>query len=122
MAKRAATRLASRVLERDRLIASAVLALEDYRPANQSFTADVIQRTLAAMEEAIKAEDEAQATAARARTLAIKAEAVFHEAILGAKRQVIAQYGDDSEEIAALGLTRKSERRFGRLPKEAAKK
>lgn len=118
MAKRAATRLASRVLEKDRLIASAVLALEDYRPANASFTGEVIEKALDAMEEAVKAEEEAQASAARARTLAIKAEAVFHEVILGAKRQVMAQYGDDSEEIAALGLTRKSERRFGRLPKE----
>ena len=118
MAKRASTRLASRVLDKDRLIAAAVLALEDYRPANQAFTAQAIEEALEQMEEAVKAEEEAQAAAARARTLAIKSETAFHEIILGAKRQVIAQYGDDSEEIAALGLTRKSERRYGRLPKD----
>jgi hypothetical protein len=35
----------------------------------------------------------------------------FHDAILGVKNQVKAQYGADSDEVAALGLKKKSERR-----------
>jgi hypothetical protein len=57
--------------------------------------------------------------AARARQAAINAEWAFHELVLGTKRQVIAQYGDDSQEITTLGLKRKSERRYGR-PKKTA--
>jgi hypothetical protein len=35
----------------------------------------------------------------------------FHDAMLGAKAQVVAQYRNDSLAVEAIGLTRKSERR-----------
>jgi hypothetical protein len=38
---------------------------------------------------------------------------------LGAKRLVIAQYGDDSDEITSLGMKKKSERRYGRPRKSS---
>ncbi|HEY5232033.1 MAG TPA: hypothetical protein VIK35_00670 [Verrucomicrobiae bacterium] len=38
------------------------------------------------------------------------AQWTFHNALLGAKQQVLAQFGDDSDEAQALGLTKKSER------------
>jgi hypothetical protein len=43
------------------------------------------------------------------RAAANAAEWEFHNAILGAKTQVTAQFGDDSDELAALGLKKKSE-------------
>jgi len=44
-----------------------------------------------------------------ARDDATAAEWAFHNAILGVKKQVIAQYGEDSNEMQSLGLTKKSE-------------
>ena len=44
------------------------------------------------------------------RDTAVAAEWDYHNAILGGKRQVVAQYGDDSNETQAVGLTKSSER------------
>ncbi|MEI8308905.1 MAG: hypothetical protein WCF99_17715 [Chloroflexales bacterium] len=35
----------------------------------------------------------------------------YHDAVVGARTQVLAQYGPDSNEVALIGLTRKSERK-----------
>jgi hypothetical protein len=119
MAKRKTTRVTQRVLNQDRVIAKAVLGLKDYNPANSEFTSDKLREALKKMEDALAAEAKAAEAAAKAREAAIDVEWIFHELVLGTKRQVIAQYGDDSEEIATLGMKRKSERRYGRPKKNA---
>ncbi|MFL5803367.1 MAG: hypothetical protein ACJ8CR_16700 [Roseiflexaceae bacterium] len=63
------------------------------------------------MEEAQQAEIRAQQALAAARDAVAAAEWAFHEGMLGAKTQVIAQYGPDSNVVQLLGLKRKSERR-----------
>jgi hypothetical protein len=78
-----------------------------------------LQEALARFEAAELAEQEALAAAAKARDEAIGVENAFHDLVLGVKRQVLAQYGDDSDEIASLGLKKKSERRYGRPRKTA---
>ncbi|MBU3742151.1 MAG: hypothetical protein FGM24_07670 [Candidatus Kapabacteria bacterium] len=93
--------------------------MKNYNPANPEFTSVKLREALRRMEEATAAETKAAEEAARARQAAIDTEWAFHELVLGTKRQVIAQYGDDSQEIATLGLKRKSERRYGR-PKKSA--
>lgn len=55
--------------------------------------------------EAIQAEAAAEAKRAAANA----GEWEFHNAILGAKVQVEAQFGSDSDELASLGLKKKSE-------------
>ncbi len=40
---------------------------------------------------------------------AVAAEWRFHEAMQGAKEQVIAQYGKSSDQVQSLGLKKKSE-------------
>jgi hypothetical protein len=40
----------------------------------------------------------------------VAAEWAFHNAILGVKEQVRAQFGPDSNEVQALGLVKKSEK------------
>ena len=114
MAKKKLARLSQRILSKDREIAEAVLGLQDYTPANKDFTAQRLREALGKLEEAEGAEAAAQKAAAKARDEAVRIEAEFHELILGTKRQVIAQYGDDSDEITALGMKKKSERRYGR--------
>jgi len=63
------------------------------------------------MEAARQAEVRAVPALAIARDVAAAAEWVLHEGILGARSQVIAQYGPDSNAVQMLGLKRKSERK-----------
>lgn len=44
-----------------------------------------------------------------ARDTATTAERAFHNAMLVVKKQVSAQYGEDSDEVQAVGLKKKSE-------------
>ena len=48
-------------------------------------------------------------------------EWAFHNLILGAKEQVIAQYGKDSTQVQELGLKRKSDYKTRRPKAKAAK-
>lgn len=114
MAVKKIARVSQRILKKDRQIVAAVLALKDYIPANNEYTAERLGEALQRMDSAFKAEQEAMKAVVRAREAAIKEEAAFHDLVLGVKRQVIAQYGDDSEEITTLGMKKKSERRYGR--------
>jgi hypothetical protein len=52
---------------------------------------------------------QAEVAAAAKRDTANAGEWEFHNAMLGAKRQVTAQFGDDSDEVQAIGLKKKSE-------------
>jgi hypothetical protein len=40
---------------------------------------------------------------------AVAKEWAFHNLVLGAHKQVVAQFGDDSDEVQAIGLEKKSE-------------
>ena len=100
-------------------MAKAVLNLKDYSPSNKEFTSDKLREALERVRAAELAEQAASEAAAKARDEAIRIENAFHDLVLGVKRQVIAQYGDDSDEIATLGLKKKSERRYGRPRKTA---
>jgi len=114
MAKRTTTRVTQRVLSQDKQIAQAVLGLKDYNPANKEFTAQRLREALKELEQVMIAEQQAMDAAAKAREAAIQIESHFHELVLGTKRQVLAQYGDDSDEITRLGMKKKSERKYGR--------
>ena len=55
----------------------------------------------------------AQHALAAARDATVAAEWALHDAMLGVKAQVLAQYGPDSDAIQSLGLKKKSKRRRG---------
>ncbi|MBK7578215.1 MAG: hypothetical protein IPI24_12405 [Ignavibacteria bacterium] len=120
MAKRTTTRVTQRVLTQDKQIATAVLTLKDYNPANKEFTAQRLREALKELEEATAAEQKALEAVAKAREVSVRIEGEFHELVLGTKRQVLAQYGDDSDEITRLGMKKKSERKYGRPRKGAS--
>lgn len=83
--------------------------LKTYTPANAKFTLAEVTTSRTAMEAAQKAEVTADNALKAARDNAATAEHAFHQKILGAKKQVAAQYGDDSNEYQSLGLKKKSE-------------
>lgn len=111
MAKNQNVRLRPQFLQEDRDVHTALQSLADYSPANAAYTKAALAARLAAMKSAQDAELAAQNALAAARDAANAAEWDFHNAILSAKDQVIAQYGKDSNEVQALGMKKKSERK-----------
>jgi enamine deaminase RidA (YjgF/YER057c/UK114 family) len=80
-----------------------------------------LQSAYETMLEQQKIEVAQQALTKQATEAACKAEQDFHEAVLAMKDAVKGQFGSDSKETTAIGLTRKSDRKPPtRKPKEPA--
>jgi hypothetical protein len=97
-------------LQADKDSFAAIEAMEDYAPSNKDYTVAKIQSLSDTMGSEQETETQAEAAAKAARDDATAAEWDFHNAVIAAKKQVVAQYGDDSNEAQAVGLTKKSER------------
>lgn len=110
MAKDETKRMRPSDLQADRDTLAAIKAMSGYAPANSAYTAANLTAKLTGMVDAKDIEVQKQAEADSARDDAVAAEWAFHNAVLGAKDQVKAQYGDDSNEYQAVGRTKASER------------
>ena len=111
MAKNQTRRLRPIQLQADQDALSAIQNLGDYKPANPAYATEKLSAALTAMQTAQQAEVNAQNALDSARDAANQAEWAFHNAMLGVKDQVVAQYGDDSDAVQSLGLKKKSERK-----------
>ena len=111
MAKNETKRIRPVILQEDRDALSAIKGFKDpvYKAANADYDLDKLQAAQAAVVEAREIEVQLQNDADDARDATVAAEWAYHNIILGAKDQVKAQYGDDSDEYAGIGLTKKSE-------------
>ncbi|MCA1594462.1 MAG: hypothetical protein LC754_17915 [Acidobacteria bacterium] len=109
MAKDETRRLASALLNADREAFDALQGIKGYAPSNDKHSAASIKALRDRMDELQRAETQALAAAATARDAATAGEWEFHNAMLGAKMQTTAQFGDNSDEVASLGLKKKSE-------------
>ena len=122
MAKNQTARVRPDFLKADQAAYTALQAMQDYAPSNPTFSKTTATESFASYQAAQQAEINAQNTLDAARDAAAKTEWDFHNAMLGVKAQVIAQYGDDSDQAQALGLKKKSERKSPvRKAKAAAK-
>ena len=104
-------RITNAALQADRDALSALEAMKDYDPRLPRYSVASAQAALAALTQKQAAEALAQAALAAARDAAAQAEMDFHAILVGAKEQVRAQYGSDSNEVQALGLKKKSDRK-----------
>ena len=104
-------RLPSPALDADRATLLALKDLSDFTPVNPAHSAQSLSALEAALTRAEEAELRAQKALAAARDVTIAAAWEFHNALLGAKAQVIAQYGNDSRAVQAIGLKKRSERK-----------
>ena len=111
MPSNANRRLPPDTLEADLDCITALKAIEGYAPSNPTDTLtalnDIQTRVAAAQERELHA---ANAYAA-ARDDAVLLENERHERVKSVKNQVRAQYGNDSNEVASLGLKKASERK-----------
>lgn len=96
---------------------AALQAMAGYAPVNQAYTLAAITAAHAALQSAWTAETQAETAYATARDNAVGKEREFHNLMLGAKDQVTAQFGRDSNEVQALGLKKASERKAPRRKK-----
>ena len=111
MAKNETGRIDGKLLQEDKDSLAGLKTIADYTPVKTEYATEAIQALSDAMTAAQTAETQVIAALRTARDNATAAEWAFHNSILGAKRQVSAQFGDDSNEIQALGLKKKSERK-----------
>lgn len=104
-------RIQPQVLEADEDAFLALKTISDYRPANPAYAIAGLNAKYAALRAAQEAERRAQDILATTRDAVLASGWDFHNAMLGVKDQVIAQYGPNSDEVAALGVKRKPERK-----------
>ena len=117
MAKDQSRRLKPSILQADESGYSALRTIKSYTSINPTFSLDAITGARTTMADRRKIEAEAHVAAATARVAAVEAEWDFHNLMLGVKAQVIAQFGLDSDELAALGRKKKSDYKLpGRKP------
>ena len=106
-------------LQADQAAYNALQTIANYKSVNARYSQESIANDFETMQAKRQAEANAQLALAAARDDAAAAEWQFHNSMLGVKDQVIALFGDDSNEAQALGLVKKSERK---RPARAAKK
>ena len=109
MAKNETVRNSPAILKQDKDGYTNLESMTDYKPANDKFTFDKVKESYALMTAKQALEVKAIEAMNKARDIANDAEWAFHNMMLGVKAQVSAQYGEDSSELASLGLKKKSE-------------
>ena len=109
MAKNETRRLNPSSIAEDIEIHDALKGISGYAPANPAFAKTALDALRTAL--VAKAEAEAQAAAAyeTARDEHVAAQWDYHNGVLGAKAQIIAQYGPNSNEVQAVKLKKKTE-------------
>jgi hypothetical protein len=111
MAHNQTIRIRPAVLQNDLNTLAAIAGIETYNPSNTDCKVENLQTAATSMTAAEDEEIRSQGIAMEKRDDAASKEWEFHNLILAAKAQVIAQYGDDSSEVQKLGLKKKSEYR-----------
>jgi len=104
-------RLKPAQIEADRTSFAALQTITGYAPANAAFTLAKVTEAETAMRSKQAAEAQAEAALASARDAAVAGEWEFHNLMIGAKDQVTAQFGRDSDEVQAVGRKKASERK-----------
>ncbi len=108
MARNQDRRLKPAIFQADENGFAALKAITNYSPANPAYSISVISTAHDEAHQLRRAEAQALAAAVAARNCAVAREWEFHNLMLGAKDQVIAQFGIDSDELESLGRKKKS--------------
>jgi hypothetical protein len=103
--------IVSSVIATDRAVLKALLDITAYAPHNVAHAIPTLIEREAALEQAEIDAERARLALDAARERLIVASRDFHDSITGAKAEVIAQFGSDSQTIHAIGLKKRSERK-----------
>jgi hypothetical protein len=119
MPKDKTRRLKPATLVTDRESVTALANVPNYAPANPAFSVAALNALQTELLAAQATETQAAAAAAVARDNATAKEWAFHEAVIGMRDQVVAQFGRDSDQAQTVGRKKESERK---APKRSSKK
>ncbi|HJR05954.1 MAG TPA: hypothetical protein VJ842_01560 [Pyrinomonadaceae bacterium] len=109
MSAKSSRRIAPSIIAADIAAHDALHAIVSYSPANPAYAITELDRKRQAVEAARTAEAQAAAAYDAARDGLVAAEWEYHNAILGSRVQVMAQFGKDSNEVQSVGLKKVSE-------------
>ena len=109
MADKKTKPLSPKILQDDLDAFAALKNIVGYKPADPQYEIANGETAKSTMQNDEDTSAQAEAAADAARDNKVDSQWGFHEFILGAKRQVVAQFGDSSNEKQAMGLKKKSE-------------
>lgn len=111
MSTTATGRVASQVIDDDIQAFQALATMTGYDPRDANASIEAVTATYNELQAGEATLVRAQIALDTARDKLAATEQRFHKQILDVKTQVRAQYGEDSNELAALGLKKKSEKK-----------
>lgn len=109
MAKNQTRPVTPAVLNDDREAFDALQAITNYAPSNAAYKTETLRAARDRVDEAQRQLTQAEVVVDGRRAALTAAQWEFHNGMLGAKVQVEAQFGPDSDEYASLKLKKKSE-------------
>jgi len=119
MSKTRNNRISLQILKADEEAFFGLRSIEDYKPANPAYSLEAVTAIYERYRRAIEAEIVANNAAAEARDEVTLAGKELHLTMIEVKTQVKAVYGEDSNQIAAMGLKKKSDRKLPSREKAA---
>ena len=98
-------------LANDHVTVAALQMMPDYQPVNPVYSTAHLLQLQTSVTETTQTVQMAEIALVEARLAQMVASHAYHDAVVGARAQVVAQYGPDAAAVALVGLTRKSERK-----------
>jgi hypothetical protein len=111
-------RISAKTLAEDLESLEALETITDYAPANPNLTSAKLKNIKDGMTTKQATETQAQATAAAARDDATASEWALHEAVVGMRDQVVAQFGRSSNQAQSVGRKKDTERKAPKSKKD----
>ena len=108
MAKQSRRLAPSQIAEGEETFA-ALKAIANYAPANSAYTVAAIEQAYQELQAARTAEVQSDAAAKAASDKVVEKQANFHSLIIGARDQVTAQFGRNSDQSQSVGRKKPSE-------------
>ena len=104
-------RIRTDILQADKNALIALAAIADYAPRNPNYSVTSAVTAQQTMEGSQAKIVRLKADLAAALDEAATNETAFHNIILGVKNETLVQYGENSDEVQAIGLKKKNERK-----------
>ncbi len=111
MSNSALKRISTTVLLEDEDALYGLRTIEGYNPPNKDYTLEIVEADFKEFKAAQEAESGLEKALEAARDTTIRFQHKFHGSVVGARQQVLAIYGGESDEVVAVGLKKKSDRK-----------
>ena len=111
MSNSALKRISTTVLLEDEDALYGLRTIEGYNPPNKAYTLEIVEADFKEFKAAQEAESGLEKALEAARDTTIRFQHKFHGSVVGARQQVLAIYGGESDEVVAVGLKKKSDRK-----------